>query len=123
MTNLNNTKETFAEKNLVVIPVYNVEADYINDAISSILNGVGTQVRDFIYIEDIADICVKTLKFDIKNEVINFFTNKGGLLNELIEEMSKIYRYGLKVTYIIEGLIDMGEIKRAQRIIDLISLH
>ena len=113
MTNLNNTKETFAKKNLVVIPVYNVETDYIEDAISSILNGVGTQVRDFIYIEDIADICVKTLKFDIKNEVINFFTNKGGLLNELIEEMSKIYRYGLKVTYIIEGLIDMGEIKRA----------
>lgn len=123
MTNLNNTKETFAKKNLVVIPVYNVETDYIKDAISSILNGVGTQVRDFIYIEDIADICVKTLKFDIKNEVINFLTNKGGLLNELIEEMSKIYRYGLNVTYIIEGLIDMGEIKRAQRIIDLISLH
>lgn len=123
MTNLNNTKETFAKKNLVVIPVYNVETDYIKDAISSILNGVGTQVRDFIYIEDIADICVKTLKFDIKNEVINFLTNKGGLLNELIEEMSKIYRYGLKVTYIIEGLIDMGEIKRAQRTVDLISLH
>lgn len=123
MTSLNNTKETFAKKNLVVIPVYNVETDYIKDAISSILNGVGTQVRDFIYIEDIADICVKTLKFDIKNEVINFLTNKGGLLNELIEEMSKIYRYGLKVTYIIEGLIDMGEIKRAQRTVDLISLH
>ncbi len=71
--------------------------------------GDGTQIRDFIYVEDIADICVKTLKFDIKNEVINFSTNKGVTLNELLEEMSKIYRYGLKANYLPERAGDIKD--------------
>lgn len=55
--------------------------------------GNGSQIRDFIYVEDIAKICVKALESDVQNEIINFSTNKGVNINELFEEMSKIYAY------------------------------
>ena len=71
--------------------------------------GDGTQIRDFIYVEDIANICVKTLKSDIKNEVINFSTNKGITLNELFKEMSKIYGYVQKVNYLSKRAGDIKD--------------
>ena len=55
--------------------------------------GDGTQIRDFVYVEDVSEICVKALEFDIKNEVINFSTNTGISLNELFNEMKKLYNY------------------------------
>ncbi len=62
--------------------------------------GDGAQIRDFIYVQDIANICVKVLESDIKNEIINFSTNKGVTLNELFFEMSKIYNYKQKPNYL-----------------------
>lgn len=70
--------------------------------------GDGTQIRDFIYVEDIARICVKALEADVKNEVINFSTNTGVTLNELFLEMCKIYNYEQSPNYLPER---MGDIK------------
>ena len=64
--------------------------------------GDGEQIRDFIYVEDIANICVKALASNIKDEVINFSTNQGESLNELFEEMSKIYGYKQEPNYMPE---------------------
>jgi len=70
--------------------------------------GDGEQIRDFIYVEDIADICVKVLKSNIKNEIINFSTNKGKSLNELYSLMKNIYKYQKDIRYLPERI---GEIR------------
>ena len=62
--------------------------------------GDGSQIRDFIYVEDIANICVKGIESDIKNEIINFSTNIGINLNELYSEMKKIYNYDKSAIYL-----------------------
>lgn len=71
--------------------------------------GDGTQIRDFIYVEDIAKICVKALESNVENEVINFSTNKGVTLNELFEEMSKIYGYKQSPNYLPERIGDIKD--------------
>lgn len=71
--------------------------------------GNGTQIRDFIYVEDIANICIKALKSDVQNEIINFSTNKGVTLNELFTEMSKIYDYKQAPNYLPERIGDIKD--------------
>ena len=70
--------------------------------------GNGEQIRDFIYVEDIANICVKAIQSDVKNEIINFSTNKGVTLNELYNEMKNLYGYKQNATYMPER---KGDIK------------
>ena len=64
--------------------------------------GDGSQIRDFIYVEDIANICVQAIESDIKNEIINLSTNKGVTLNKLFDEMSSIYNYKQPINYLLE---------------------
>lgn len=61
--------------------------------------GTGDQVRDFIYVEDVAKIFVKAIESDVKNKILNFSTNKGITINELFKLMSKIYDYKLSPIY------------------------
>lgn len=71
--------------------------------------GDGSQVRDFIYVEDIANICIKALESNVQNEIINFSTNKGVTLNELFTEMSKIYDYKQAPNYLPERIGDIKD--------------
>ena len=71
--------------------------------------GDGEQIRDFIYVEDIANICVKALESDVQNEIINFSTNKGVNLNKLFEEMTKIYDYRQSPNYLPERIGDIKD--------------
>ena len=78
--------------------------------------GDGEQIRDFIYVEDIANICVKALASNIKDEVVNFSTNQGESLNELFEEMSKIYGYKQEPNYMPERNGDIKDSILANKI-------
>lgn len=62
--------------------------------------GDGEQIRDFIYVEDIAEMCVKAIKSNISNEVLNFSTNNGVTLNELFNKMANLYIYSQKANYL-----------------------
>lgn len=62
--------------------------------------GDGEQIRDFVYVEDIAETCVKAIKSNISNEVFNFSTNNGVTLNELFNKMTNLYNYSPKVNYL-----------------------
>ncbi len=64
--------------------------------------GDGNQIRDFIYVEDIASICVKAIKSDVMNETFNFSTNKGVTLNDLYNTMKAIYGYNQNANYLPE---------------------
>ena len=78
--------------------------------------GDGEQIRDFIYVEDIANICVKALASNIKDEVINFSTNQGESLNELFDEMSRIYGYKQEPNYMPERNGDIKDSILANKI-------
>lgn len=68
--------------------------------------GDGEQIRDFIYIEDIANICIKAINSNVENEIINFSTNKGVSLNQLFKVMKSLYNYTLNANYLPERIGD-----------------
>lgn len=72
--------------------------------------GNGEQIRDFIYVEDIAMACKIALESNIKNEIINISTNKGVSINKLFKEMSNLYKYNNKANYLPQR---KGEIKNS----------
>ena len=61
--------------------------------------GDGEQIRDFIYVKDIASIVCKLLPIDTGNQIINVSTNNGTTINELFDKLSKKYSYTMKPTY------------------------
>lgn len=71
--------------------------------------GDGEQIRDFIYVEDIANIITKSITSDINNKILNFSTNKGITLNELFRKMKKIYNYKQNANYKPERIGDIKD--------------
>lgn len=63
------------------------------------INGTGEQIRDFIYVEDIANIFLKAIESDIQNEIVNFSCNKGITINSLFEKMKEIYGFKHEPVY------------------------
>ncbi|MCR4623436.1 MAG: NAD-dependent epimerase/dehydratase family protein [Alphaproteobacteria bacterium] len=55
--------------------------------------GDGAQIRDFVYVGDIAEIFERAIASDVNNETLNFSTNKGITVNELFLMMREIYGY------------------------------
>lgn len=64
--------------------------------------GNGKQIRDFVYVEDIAIACTEALKSNVTNEIFNVSTNCGITLNELFTKMKKLYNYKLEANYLPE---------------------
>ena len=71
--------------------------------------GDGEQIRDFVYVEDIANVVIKSLESDVANEIINFSTNKGISLNKLFVEMKEIYGYKQDANYQEERIGDIKD--------------
>lgn len=90
-----------------VVAIFN-NAMKNNEPIS--IYGDGEQIRDFIYVEDIANICIKAINSNVENEIINFSTNKGVSLNQLFKVMKSLYNYTLNANYLPERI---GDIKNS----------
>lgn len=63
------------------------------------IHGDGEQTRDFVYVSDIAKVCLCAVENDVKNEVINVSTSKAISINQLFELMAKNYGYTKKPSY------------------------
>ena len=61
--------------------------------------GDGEQVRDFIYVKDIAKIVFELCETDIVNEIVNISTGQGISINNLFKLMAKKYNYSLEPKY------------------------
>lgn len=61
--------------------------------------GDGSNTRDFIYVEDVAEFCSHAIRDDVKNTVLNMGTGLGTSIIELIELGAKLLRTTAKITY------------------------
>lgn len=57
------------------------------------IDGDGEQTRDFVYVSDIAKVCLNAIQGNIKNEIINVSTNKAISINKLFDIMADKFNY------------------------------
>lgn len=62
--------------------------------------GDGTQIRDFIFVKDVAVIINKVINIDISNITCNFSSNTGITINQLFKLMKKMYNYKYDPIYL-----------------------
>lgn len=74
------------------------------------IHGDGEQTRDFVYVSDVAQACLKSIQRSVKNEIINISTNKATSINKLFEFMKSKYNYHKKPVYAEER---QGDIKHS----------
>lgn len=70
----------------------------------------GEQTRDFVYVADVAKVCLKTIESDVKNEIINVSTSKAISVNKLFSSMSTKFNYKKTAKY---GPQRVGDIKHS----------
>ena len=58
---------------------------------------------------DIANVCLKVINSDIKNETVNFSTNKGISINYLFNKMADLYNYEQPANYLPERFGDIKD--------------
>ena len=90
--------------------------DRINQKQSPIIFGNGTQLRDFIYVEDIVMANLKAMESETPNLLVNVGTGDAITIAELAEMMIEIS--GLDVQPIFESPLE-GDIQMSQANIDL----
>jgi|TARA_Y100000817_G_scaffold221485_1_gene174906 UDP-glucose 4-epimerase len=90
--------------------------DRINQKQSPIIFGNGTQLRDFIYVEDIVMANLKAMESETSNLLVNVGTGDAITIAELAEMMIEIS--GLDVQPIFESPLE-GDIQMSQANIDL----
>ncbi len=89
-----------------------VIASFNNNMLSNnqiYIYGNGNQIRDFVYVEDIAKICYEAIQNDVTNEIVNFSSNIGISINELYKKMKKIYEYSQEPIYKPERIGDIRD--------------
>jgi UDP-glucose 4-epimerase len=74
------------------------------------IDGDGEQTRDFVYVCDVAQVCIAAIENEIKNQIINVSTNKAISINKLFEVMARKFNYKLKPTHAQERV---GDIKHS----------
>jgi UDP-glucose 4-epimerase len=61
--------------------------------------GDGTQVRDFVYVEDVARANIAALESSIQGEVFNIATGRKTSISELAEEITRLTSSSSKILY------------------------
>ena len=85
--------------------------DRIKDGKAPIIFGDGTQIRDFIYVKDIAKMNLIAMESNTVNLLVNVGTGKSISILELAKAMIKIS--GLKLEPIMEDPLE-GDVKQSQ---------
>ena len=62
--------------------------------------GDGTQTRDFIYVEDIAQFFVKAIQNNVRNEILNMGTGKSTTIKEIVEISGNLLKINPKINYL-----------------------
>lgn len=62
--------------------------------------GDGNQIRDFIFVKDVANIINKSINTNIENVKCNFSSNTGITINQLFKLMKEMYNYKYDPIYL-----------------------
>lgn len=85
-------------------------ADKMKNNEDILIDDDGEQTRDFVYVEDVAKVCLKAIESDVKNEIINVSTSKAISVNKLFSSMATKFNYKKPAKY---GPQRVGDIKHS----------
>ena len=71
------------------------------------ITGDGEQTRDFVYVKDVAQICLLGFKSDVKNEIVNVSTNSGITINDLFLKIADVLKYNKEPVHIEDRFDDI----------------
>lgn len=85
--------------------------------------GDGSNVRDYIYIDDLADVVCQLLQEDVHNTTLNIGSGMGHSVNDVIAELKKIVDEEVKVEYVNSRKVDVANMildtTKLQQIVDI----
>lgn len=88
----------------------------IQKGLSPIINGDGSQIRDFVYVKDVVNANILALESDVKHAFINIGTGKTISILELANQI--IRSSGLELTPIFRDALE-GDVHESQADIEL----
>ena len=74
-------------------------ADRMSKNLPIQIHGDGNQIRDFIYVGDVARAVLKIIEADVKNEIFNVSSNTKNTVNNLFDNLKNILNYHLEPQY------------------------
>lgn len=80
--------------------------------------GDGTSVRDYIYIDDLADAFFKLIDSGVNNEILNIGSGFGYSVNDIIERLHHCVDIPFEVTYKANRSVDVNSM-----VLDITKLH
>lgn len=85
--------------------------------------GDGTNVRDYIYIEDLSEAVVQLLEKGVCNTTINIGSGLGASINDIIDVLKEVVNEEVKVDYLPARSVDVSHMildtTRLQQYVDL----
>ena len=61
--------------------------------------GDGSSVRDYIYIDDLADAFCKLLEKDVENTIVNIGSGEGYSVNDIMDKLKEVSSKPIKIEY------------------------
>lgn len=93
-------------------------ADKMSQNLPVQIHGDGKQIRDFIYVRDVANALLLIVKSDVKDEIFNVSSNTKNTINDLYNNLKSILNYSIEAEYtsprecdIRESILDNTKIK------------
>jgi UDP-glucose 4-epimerase len=76
-----------------------------------VIYGDGTQIRDFVFVEDVAEANLKAMQSNVKNGFFNIGTGKATSIRELAEIMIGLYGFAFEPIFSppLEGDIKLSQ--------------
>lgn len=85
-----------------------------------VITGDGKQMRDFVYVDDVADLMILASKSKVHGEAFNAGSGKNISINELYEKVCKIMKVDIKAVHIapvFEPRQTMADISKAKKLL------
>ncbi len=100
-TNLYGPNDNYHSSNSHVIPglIRRFHEAKISDAKEVVVWGTGKVLREFLYVDDLADACVYLMNFYSGNETVNIGTGKEITIVELADIVKKVVDFKGEITY------------------------
>jgi len=85
-----------------------------------VIYGDGSQTRDFIFVKDVVDACIKAMEADVECDIFNVATGVETSFNQLVDLLNEILGTNIKPKYVenpIKNYVERtcGDTKKAEK--------